>query len=125
MINNVVEELIRVIEALEGSKVVTLLDNENKSWQFDFSKDGRVNNDEMLLRTKMAAAMDYKGSIVIRQVMDIKKDGMPLNKIYGIYLHNHDWTPISPEDMEYAHTWGEHEKLPREKNVVYASLNKG
>lgn len=129
MINNVVEELIQVIEALEGSKTVTLLDDESNSWRFNFTKDGKIGIDESqenLLRNKLAETLRYKGSIVIRQHTELKKGGIPINKIYGVYLHNNDWSPIPAEDMEYVHnnTGGTRDRLPIERNVVFASLQK-
>ncbi|MGE5627993.1 MAG: hypothetical protein ACM3X7_07720 [Solirubrobacterales bacterium] len=123
MINNVVEELIQVIEALEGEKIITLMDDDKNSWQFNFSKNGKIGEDEShekMLRTKLSETLTSKGSIIIRQSTDIKKAGIPVKKMYGIYLHNNDWTPIAISDMElsYGTSTGSGE-------VIFATLHKG
>lgn len=122
MINNVVEELIQEIEALEGEKIVTLVDDDKNSWQVSFSKSGKIGQEEsheQMLRTKLSETLKSKGSIIIRQTTDMKKAGIPVKKMYGVYLHNNDWTPISVSDMElsYGTSTGSGE-------VIFASLKR-
>ena len=127
--NEPLEQLISIINELQGNKIITLTNFEKQqSWQYDFSETGAIGyslGHKAMFMSQLLGAMCVGGSIVVRQFTDIRNNNIPVKKLYGISLCNNKWYPISVKEMEIAHTTDAKtgNKIPKEKNIVFAELH--
>lgn len=110
-----IDSLIASILSIRGDKIVTLAINGEEPFVIDISKDGQFGYDEshsLLFRNKLATAFQQNGGLVVRQILPLKverempngqKVWNPRKNIYGVYITDEQWIPLSRTEMKIAH----------------------
>lgn len=111
-----IEQLIQAIRAIPGNKVLTLMTTEQSDpLVMTVTHDGvfgRNREHDALFRIRLAYAFTRAGSLIIRQLSPLKiqremphgkRRWIPRKNIYGISIVHGTCTPLSKEEIQWAH----------------------
>ena len=125
--------IVRLIERLEGTKIVTLVRADGHDVVIDVSPEGVWGYEPghaLLWRSHVASALHEGGGMTIRQFLStgaerLCPDGLvrwlPDKAVRGLFLGHGAYRLIPPEEMEWAqnHDATTGEPLPAEPGVTF------
>ena len=120
-------ELIEKIKKIPGDKIITIVSDDSLPSQFDILENGEIGYDpshQELFRAKLIHAFNNSGGMIIRQFTKIYDQGLPVKKIYGVFLGNGGYIGLCKEEVEKACCTDAKtgKRIPREKNVVFCDF---
>lgn len=110
-----IDSLIASILSIRGNKIITLAISGEEPFIIDVNAAGVFGYDEshdFLFRTKLTAALQNDGGLVVRQILPIKverempngqKVWNPRKNLYGVYFTDGQWIPLSRTELKIAY----------------------
>jgi len=134
--NTQIDHLMQSIFNLPGKKILTLIDANARISTFDISEEGVIGyhkSHKRLFYARLRRAINTHGGLVIRQFLPIKverispsgkKIWIPIKNVYGVYLGEGSWAPLSAAEIrEVSCTDAKTGKpLPPEQDVRYRAF---
>jgi hypothetical protein len=127
-----IAELLKALRALPGDKIATLV-VESGQQTFDLNQDGTIgytSGHERVFVQMLEEGLSTGGALIIRQFLTIKvertmpngvKRWIPKKNVYGIFLGQGTWRPLSGVEVKAASTTDAESGAPigEESDVYY------
>jgi hypothetical protein len=131
-----IDSLLKAIRAIPGGKIATLV-VENGQQAFDIKEDGKIGynpSHEQAFKQMLEEGLATGGGLMIRQFLPIKvertmpngtKHWIPKKNVYGVFLGEGKWVPLSAEEVRSASSTEAESgaKLNQESDVYYRDFS--
>jgi hypothetical protein len=124
--------LMKAIRTIPGEKIVTLAVQLGEQ-TFDIQEDGTVGYDpshEKLMKKMIEDGLSHGGGLLVRQFLPLKierlmpngtKQWVPKKNVYGVFLAEGSWAPLSADEVKAACTTNAQSGAPlsQESDIYY------
>lgn len=131
--HTLVSQIFDICKAMSGDKILTVCRDNDLSFTTyinEYNKIGRNTSDTMTLRSELSLALQFGGTVIIRQILpfmtqqfthSVEKQWVPWKKVYAFNLGNYMFEAVPKEHLNYASSIGsDGNPVSKEHGVMFS-----